>query len=124
MAAALKKTKLKIQIPWKTQLVPSAEDLQSLKPFLSVLLIIATLFGLVFLQMEERRMGYVLLKLNREQRDIIEERRQRSSLLAKITRPEHVERIAQSRMTLKKVQAKQIIHLTGSQESLHNRDVN
>lgn len=108
----------------KAHIIPSTEDIQTLKPFLSVLLIISTLFGLVFLQMEERRMGYALLRLNREQRKVVEERRQRSSLLAKMTRPEHVERVAQSRMTLKKVQAKQIIHLTGSQESLHNRDVN
>ena len=112
------------KLQFKNKIIPNSEDLQSLKPFLSILLIISTLFGLVFLQMEERRMGYVLLRLNREQRKIIEERRQRSSLLAKITRPEHVERVAQSRMTLKKLQANQIIHLTGSQDNLHNRDVN
>lgn len=69
-------------------------------------------------------MGYALLKLTREQRKVIEERRQKSIQLAKITRPEHVEKLAQSRMTLRKVQANQIIHLTGPQENLHNRDVN
>jgi hypothetical protein len=107
-----------------SRLFPHPDDLQSLKPFLSILLIISTLFALVFLQMEERRMGYALLKLSRDQRKVIEERRQRSNLLAKITRPEHVERLAQSRMSLKKVQANQIIHLTGAQDGLHNRDVN
>jgi uncharacterized membrane protein (DUF106 family) len=107
-----------------SRLLPHPDDLKNLKPFLSILLIISTLFALVFLQMEERRMGYSLLKLTRDQRKVIEERRQRSSSLAKITRPERVERLAQSRMSLKKVQANQIIHLTGSQDGLHNRDVN
>lgn len=92
-------------------------EVQSLKPFISVLIIISTLFGLVFLQMEERRMGYELLKLNRDQRAIIEERRQKSVMLARISRPQNVERVAQSRMALKKLQAHQIIHLTGSVKS-------
>lgn len=93
-------------------------DLQSLKPFLSVLIIISTLFGLVFLQMEERRRGYELLRLNREQRAVVEERRERSMQLAKITRPQYVEHVAQSRLTLRKLQSKQIIHLTGAQKPL------
>jgi hypothetical protein len=86
-----------------------------LKPFFSILLIIGTLFTLVFLQMEERRLGYAILKSTREQRQILEEKRERSMQLAKITRPQHVEQLAQSRFTLKKVQANQIIHLTGAQ---------
>lgn len=89
-------------------------DFQSLKPFLSILIIISTLFGLVFLQMEERRMGYELLRSTRENQVLIEERRQKSVLLTKITRPQYVERVAQSRLTLKKVRANQIIHLTGA----------
>ena len=91
--------------------------LDNVKPFLSVLFIIATLFSLVFLQMEERRMGYVLLKLSHEQREIIEVKREKSMQLAKVLRPEHVERMAQSKFTLQKVQANQIIHLTGPSEA-------
>lgn len=91
-------------------------DQHSPKPFLSILIIISSLLGLVFLQMEERRMGYELLRLNREQRAIVEERRLRSVQLAKVTRPQHIEYIAQRRLSLKKLQASQIIHLTGAQK--------
>jgi hypothetical protein len=62
--------------------------------------------------MEERRLGYVILKLTREQRATIEEKRAATMQLAKITRPQHIEKMAASRFTLKKVQANQIIHLT------------
>jgi hypothetical protein len=95
-----------------------------LKPFFSILLIIGTLFSLVFLQMEERRLGYVILKSTREQRQVIEEKRERTMQLAKITRPQNVERLAQSRFTLKKIQANQIIHLTGSSTVSASRELN
>ncbi len=62
--------------------------------------------------MEERRLGYVILKLTREQRQTLEEKREKSIQLAKITRPQHVEKMATSRFTMKKIQANQIIHLT------------
>lgn len=88
-----------------------------MKPFFSILLIIGTLFSLVFLQMEERRLGYAILKKTREQRQIIEEKRAKSMQLARITRPQHVEKMAQSRFTLKKVAPNQIIHLSGAQIS-------
>lgn len=95
-----------------------------MKPFVSILFIIGTLFSLVFLQMEERRLGYAILKLTREQRQIVEEMRAKSMQLAKITRPQHVERMAQSRLTLQKVQANQIIHLSGAQLSADSRELN
>lgn len=62
--------------------------------------------------MEERRLGYAILKLSREQRTIVEEKRTKTLQLAKVTRPQHVEKLAQSKFTLKRVQASQIIHLT------------
>lgn len=95
-----------------------------MKPFFSILLIIGTLFSLVFLQMEERRLGYAILKSTREQRQVIEEKRARTMMLAKITRPQNVERLAQSRFTLKKIQANQIIHLTGSSTVAASREIN
>lgn len=87
---------------------------RELYPFFSILIIVGTLLSLVVLQMEERRMGYVLLKLSRENKMLIEEKREKSALLAKMTRPQQVERLAQSRLTFRKVQANQIIHMSGS----------
>ena len=74
--------------------------------------------------MEERRLGYSLLKLTREQRLITEERRQKTVQLAKMTRPQQVEKWAQKQATLKKVQTNQIIHLTGSHEGVFGRGIN
>ncbi|MBX2994471.1 MAG: histidine kinase [Bdellovibrionaceae bacterium] len=91
------------------------KDWAPLKPFFSVVLIISTLFFLVFLQMEERRMGYEILKVTRVQKRMMEERRVKEMQLAKLTRPQAVERAATSRLTLRKVQASQIIHLSGAQ---------
>jgi hypothetical protein len=94
-----------------------------LKPFLSLLFIISTLFILVFMQMEERRLGYVILKLTHAQRQVVEEKRVKTMEFARLTRPQHVEKMAQSKFTLKKVQSSQIIHLTGA-ENLVAKDIN
>jgi hypothetical protein len=91
----------------------SSENFRQLKPFCSILLIIVTLFSIVFLQMEERRMGYSVLKLTREYKKVFEEKRVKEISLAKITRPQLLESMAQQKFTLKKVQASQIIHLSG-----------
>lgn len=94
-----------------------------LKPLVSIVFIIGTLFSLVFLQMEERRLGYAILKLTREQRQAVEEKRAKAMQLAKITRPQHVEKMAQSRSSLKKVQANQIIHLSNAQLTSASREL-
>lgn len=91
----------------------STENFKQLKPFFSIVLIIFTLFSIVFLQMEERRVGYSVLKLTREYKRIWEEKRVKEIALAKVTRPQLLESMAQEKFTLKKVQASQIIHLTG-----------
>lgn len=96
----------------------------SIKPFISIVCIIFTLLSIVFLQMEERRMGYALLKLTKEQKKIVEERRQKSIVLAKLNRPQQVEKIAQSKSTLKKLNSSQIIHLTGTNQQETVRDLN
>lgn len=89
------------------------KSIKQLKPFLSVLIIISTLFSIVFLQMEERRMGYSVLKLTREFKKVQEEKRVKEVTLAKVTRPQLLESMAQQKFTLKKIQANQIIHLSG-----------
>lgn len=61
--------------------------------------------------MEERRLGYSLLKLSREQRETVDLQRQKNMQLAKITRPQQIERLAQNRMTLREVEKHQIIYL-------------
>lgn len=91
----------------------SSKNLTTLKPFLSVIAIILTLFTLVFLQMEERRLGYTVLKLNREHKKIREQKRGKDIQLARLTRPQLLDSVAQKNLTLKKIQSSQIIHLSG-----------
>ncbi len=70
-----------------------------------------TLFFLVFLKMEERRMSYVVLKQTREYKKTSEIRKQKEIQLAKLVRPQFIENIAKGRLTLKRATAAQIIHL-------------
>lgn len=87
------------------------EDIQRLKPFLSVFFIVTTLFALVFLKMEERRMSYVVLKQTREYKKAAEIQKQKEIQLAKLTRPQFIEDIAKSKFILKRATPAQIIRL-------------
>lgn len=89
----------------------SSDELRTIKPVISVTLIILTLFAVVFLQMEERRLGYSILKINREFRKVSETKKQKEIQLAKVTRPQWVEKMAYSRFTLKRAESHQIILL-------------
>lgn len=85
-----------------------------LKPVLSIVIIISTLLGLVFLQMEERRIGYTILKMSRNLKNRIDERRALELRLAQATRLEKLEVMASQRLTLKKAQSHQVIYLNDS----------
>lgn len=95
----------------------NAENLRHLRPFLSVVLIISSLLFLVFLRMEERRLGYGLLKLNSEYKKVVDQKRNLEMQLAKVTRPQLLDNWAQRKFTLRKLESKQIIHLSGNFES-------
>lgn len=85
---------------------------RELAPFVSVVIIVASLFGVAFSKMEVRRMGYSVLKLSREERAIRDLERQQLVQLAKITRPERLQELAQARLTLRKPNSGQIIQMT------------
>jgi hypothetical protein len=89
-------------------------DLRQLKPFFSVLFIVSTLLVLVFIKMEERRISYVVLKNTKEHKRVMEVQKQKEITLAKLTRPQLLENVATNRLTLKRVTAAQIIHLTAA----------
>ena len=93
----------------------SSNEIRQLKPFLSLLFIITTLLGIVFIKMEERRLSYVVLKMTQEHKKVIEIQKQNEISLAKLTRPQLMENLATKRLTLKRVTASQIIHLTSTE---------
>jgi hypothetical protein len=90
----------------------NSSDIRQLKPFLSLLFVIFTLLGLVFIKMEERRLSYVVLKSTREYKKINEITRQKEISLAKLLRPQLVETVASQRLTMRKIKQAQIINLT------------
>ena len=87
--------------------------LSEILPFLSVLILVSTLFGLVLLKMEVRRMGYQVLKLSQEHRRLQDQYRLMSMEYARLTRPEYIRKYAVSRLTLNEAETGQIIQLTG-----------
>ncbi len=85
---------------------------RELAPFVSVVIIVASLFTVAICKMEVRRMGYSVLKLSREERSLRDLERQQMVQLAKITRPERLQELAQARLTLRKPHSGQIIQMT------------
>lgn len=84
---------------------------ESFKPFLSVVILIATLFSTVFFHMEIRRVGYTVLTLGRQERDLRDENRKQLVNLARLTGPERLNRIAQSRLQLTRPNPGQVIQI-------------
>lgn len=72
---------------------------------------VGTLFFLVFLQMEERRMGYSVLKLGRIYREKLEDKHYQEIQLARSLRLEKVEALAARKLTLRRAAEDQVIHL-------------
>ena len=99
----------------------SQEGWGEIKPVVSLVMIVASLLVLAMVKIEERRMGYELLKLSRQQRLLVEEKRVKTIRVAKLLKPQQIERIAHSRLTMKKIGQNQIIQLN---DRFGNREIN
>lgn len=87
--------------------------MNNLKPFISVFFILATLFTVVFIRMENRRMGYAIYDLAAIEK--LETQKQRMALvnLARMTSPERVRKLATERFTFQSAKEGQVIRVTG-----------
>lgn len=92
----------------------SQRQVNELKPFLSILIIIGTLFAMVFCKMEVRRMGYSVLKQLREYKSLQDHHRLQIIEFAQFTSPARLHRFAQARLTLEDARHGQIIHISGN----------
>ncbi len=90
----------------------SKHQVQTLKPFVSVLLLMCFLFAFAFIKMENRRMGYSFLKLAQKEKQLRNQQRAKSLQLAHMTGPERVQLLATQRLPLKKAGSGQIIQMT------------
>jgi len=96
----------------------SQQNVSELKPFLSLLIIIVTLFTMAFLKMEVRRMGYSVFSASRRFKVLRDHHRSQVMEYAQVTRPDRVRKLAVSRLTLNDAQVGQIIQMIGSQIAL------
>lgn len=89
-----------------------------LKPFLSVLIIIFTLFVMMFFKMELRRTGYSVFAATRQYKVLRDRHRSLVMEYAQITRPDRVKKLAISKFTLNDARVGQIIQMMGRQIAL------
>lgn len=96
----------------------SRKQKEQIYPMISVVMIIVALFTLVFLQMEVRRMGYVVLKQTHAYKVQQDEHRLKVMRFAKVMRFDRLRDLAISRLTLNEVKSGQIIHMSGEKIAL------
>jgi hypothetical protein len=91
--------------------IPVEASNNSIKSLISLIFFLSTLFALAFLQMEERRQNYHILKLNRDLKKIMESRRSLEVKRLNALRPQKIEKEMQNRPALVQAGSEQIIHL-------------
>jgi hypothetical protein len=91
----------------------SRNQIDQMKPLISVFIIIVSLFMLVFFQMEVRRLGYIVLKQTREFKNLQDDFRLKSMRFARVMRPDHLRDLAINKLTLNELKAGQVIHMSG-----------
>lgn len=89
------------------------KTLNEIKPFISVCIILSTLFTVVFIRMENRRMGYALFDLAQKEKQETQKQRLAVLNLARMTSPERVRKIATSQLTFQMAKEGQVIRIAG-----------
>jgi hypothetical protein len=92
----------------------SKKQVKTIKPFLSVIILMCFLFTFAFIKMENRRMGYSFLKLAKKEKQLRNQQREKVLRLAKMTGPERLQNVVTNNLAMKKAGSGQIIQMTGS----------
>ncbi len=87
------------------------KHLTKFRPYLALTILFLSLFTIVLVKMEVRRLGYTVLKLSRELEKVQDDLRSQKMKLAKLTRPSLIQSVAKSRLTLKEGRSDQYIHV-------------
>lgn len=90
----------------------------TIAPAISISLILISLFTMVFLQVEVRRMGYLVWRKSRDHKIELDRQRVLATQFARVIRPSHLQEVAVSRLTLSEPKAGQIIHMSGDRLAL------
>ena len=91
----------------------SQKQVDSVKPFISILLVMGFLFGMAFLKMENRRLGYSFMSLANHEKEMRRQQREKVIQLSMMTGPERVQYIATQKLPLRKASDQQVIQMTG-----------
>lgn len=83
-----------------------------LKPFISVTVMISFIFGLTVLKLENRKLGYKLYTLAKDEKNLREQKRRGIKQLVEMTRPQRINNLALNQGELRTADKKQLIHLT------------
>lgn len=84
------------------------------KPYLSLSIVLLCTFSVVYIKMENRRMGYALFDLAKKEKQMRQEQRLAIAQLAKMTSAERVRSIAQKQLTFQSAKEGQVIRVAGS----------
>ena len=87
--------------------------MQDFKPFVSLLMVILTLFAVVFIKMEVRTTGYAFLKDLRVYLGLQAKHRDYSLAYAKATNPKKLQKWAEKRLNLTEAKQGQVILMEG-----------
>lgn len=82
------------------------------KPFICLSVLVASLFAIVFLKMEVRRLGYEVVAVSRQESKLRDQQRGLYINFLKATRLQRVQLLAQSKLTFRRAEAGQIIQMT------------
>ena len=90
----------------------SQQQVKSIKPFISILLVMGFLFTYALIKMENRRLGYSFVKLAQQEKQLRNQQREKVVQLARKTGPGRVQLLATQRLPMKKAGTGQIIQMT------------
>ena len=88
------------------------QQVKTVKPFFSILLMMCFLFGIAFIKMENRRMGYSFVKLARKEKEMRNKQREKAVQLTRMLSPKRVQLLVTKKLPMKKAGGGQVIHMT------------
>ena len=91
----------------------SQRQVQSIKPFLSIVFFMLFLFCIALIKMENRRLGNSFVKLAHKEKELRIQQREKAIQLAKMTGPHRLQFLATERLPLQKAKRGQIIQMSG-----------
>jgi len=92
----------------------SQKNVNHLKPFCSIFILMFFVFVFAFIQMENRRMGYSFLQLTVKEKEMRNHHREKLVHLAEMKGPDRVRLLATQKLPMRRASSGQVIQMTSS----------